>query len=847
MSHTRRSLARSLIILSLVCAIVTISVTQSALGAPFQSAAIDAQGGLPTAQIILKYRADAASRPDVTSAGELNRLSEAAGAPLAYVREMSGDAHVLRLPEARPLAEVQPIADRLAKLPEVEYAVPDRILQPLLTPNDPQYGNQWHYFGAYGIDAPAAWDITTGSSSIVVAVIDTGIRPHADLAGRILPGYDFITDVFVANDGGGRDNDASDPGDWVTTNQCGYPHAAENSSWHGTHVAGTIAANSNNSLGVAGINWSSKILPVRVLGKCGGTNSDIIDAMRWSAGLSVPGVPANPYPAKVLNLSLGGSGACDVAQQAAIDAIVAAGATVVVAAGNDNANAGGYNPASCNNIITVAATDNTGDRAYYSNYGAVVDIAAPGGAQSAANDPNGVLSTLNAGTTVPAADNYIYYQGTSMAAPHVAGIASLLVSLSPSLTPNQVSQIMRGTVKAFPGGSTCNTSICGPGIASAFNSVSVLPRITSYSPTSIPMGGPNTTLVITGANFVSGALVKWNGVNLATTFVNATRVTAVISASLLTGPVAGQVNVTQNHATYGSLTTASRTVLVTSNQALFLPVVLLNPPAPPVPPTLLAISNPSQAGSYSVVWTGSVEATGYTLQEDDNAAFSSPTTVYTGPGTSWNASGKTPGTYYYRAKASNSRGDSGWSVTRSTVVATPSSTLVNGNFESGPTGWTEYSDHGWDLIVTSFPGTITPHGGSWAVWLGGEYDDVSYIQQQVTVPPATPYLGYWHWIASADVCGFDFASVRINGGAVSTYDLCSSVNTGGWVKRVINLGAYAGQSVTLQFRVSTDSSDNSNLFIDDVAFQATAALTLDDADAAPVGLTGAESNARTLR
>ena len=165
-----------------------------------------------------------------------------------------------------------------------------------------------------------------------------------------------------ANDGDGRDSNPSDPGDWVAANECFAGSAASNSSWHGTHVAGTIGAASNNGVGVAGINWSSKILPVRVLGKCGGTISDIADGMRWSAGLPVPGVPANANPAKVLNLSLGGSGACDATYQNAINAIVAAGTTVVVSAGNSNANASGFRPANCNGVITVAATNRNGSQ-----------------------------------------------------------------------------------------------------------------------------------------------------------------------------------------------------------------------------------------------------------------------------------------------------------------------------------------------------------------------------------------------------------------------------------------------------------------------------------------------------
>jgi uncharacterized repeat protein (TIGR01451 family) len=154
--------------------------------------------------------------------------------------------------------------------------------------------------------------------------------------------------------------------------------------------------------------------------------------------------------------------------------------------------------------------------------------------------------------------------------------------------------------------------------------------------------------------------------------------------------------------------------------------------------------------------------------------------------------------------------------------------VTNGDFEDGPTGWTEYSTHGWDVIRTSFPGSVTPHSGSWAVWLGGDYYDVSYIQQQVTVPSGSPYLAYWHWIASEDFCGYDFGGVVINGSTVvDVYTLCEDENTGDWVKHVVNLSAYAGQSVSLQIRVETDGSLNSNLFVDDVSFQASAASVQD--------------------
>ena len=375
---------------------------------------------------------------------------------LKYVREMSGGSHILRLPTKMSSTALQVIIEKLNALPEVEYAETDFIMQHTYVPNDPYYSSQWGYFsptpGNYGINAPAAWDITTGLSSVVVAVVDTGITGHAEFLGRIVSGYDFISDSLVANDGDGRDSNPSDPGDWITTaeNASGYFEGCEvsNSSWHGTHVAGTIAASSNNGYGVAGINWNSKILPVRVLGKCGGYDSDIIDGMRWAAGLSVSGVPVNSNPAKVINLSLGGKELCTPTLQTAINEIRAVGTTIVVAAGNNNDNASLYAPGNCSGVITVSATDRNGDRSWYSNYGSAVEISAPGGDTS--NSPtNGILSTLNTGTQGPIADTYAYYQGTSMATPQVSGVVSLLYSMNPSFTPSQILSILQSNVTAF--------------------------------------------------------------------------------------------------------------------------------------------------------------------------------------------------------------------------------------------------------------------------------------------------------------------------------------------------------------------------------------------------------------
>ncbi|MFN8444250.1 MAG: S8 family serine peptidase [Caldilineaceae bacterium] len=462
--------------------------------------------GGKTNQLIVRYK-PSTQAASADHASQVAELSDAAGMDLTFTREMSGDALVLGMPRWMSMAEANEVANLLLSVADVDYAEPDRILHTTVTPNDPSYTQQWHYFapvpGAYGANLPGAWDITTGSPNVVVAVIDTGILPHADLAGRTVQGYDFINDSRVANDGNGRDNNPADPGDWITSAESASGYfagcTASNSSWHGTHVAGTIGANSNNGLGVTGINWQSKIEPLRVLGKCGGYTSDIADAIRWAAGLSVAGVPANANPAKVISMSLGGSGACDATSQSAISAAVAAGTVVVVAAGNSNADASAYSPASCNGVITVASTGPSGSRAYYSNYGATVEIAAPGGDKTNGT-ANGVLSTLNTGTTVPAADTYVFYQGTSMATPHVSGIVSLMFSVNPNLTPAQVTSLIQSNVTPFPSGSTCNTSICGPGIINAAAVVAAAQNAGSQPPAAFSKSSPANGGTVAGSS-----------------------------------------------------------------------------------------------------------------------------------------------------------------------------------------------------------------------------------------------------------------------------------------------------------------------------------------------------------
>ena len=305
-------------------------------------------GGSPkeemVSQLIVKPRAQAGAKLARTlHAFDARGLSKIANVPMKVFRPMSGGGYVIKLVQPVTLSEARVIAERLMRNDRgVEFAEPDRILYPTATtPADPGYlPSQWHYFAPTGFfnkggaNLPDAWDVTKGSASITVAVIDTGYRPHADL-GPVLQGYDFITDVTMANDGDGRDADAQDPGDWVAANECGAGNPASDSSWHGTHVAGTIAALMNNGIGGTGIAPNAKILPVRVLGKCGGFTSDVADGMRWAAGLSVDGVSVNPNPANVLNLSLGGPGACSETFQRAADDVVNADKVIVASTGNN--------------------------------------------------------------------------------------------------------------------------------------------------------------------------------------------------------------------------------------------------------------------------------------------------------------------------------------------------------------------------------------------------------------------------------------------------------------------------------------------------------------------------------
>ena len=395
---------------------------------------------------------------DVSAPQALPQVLRAGSVSLGLLRPMGlPGAGVYRVEEGLSpqaldrVAALEALAAQVTALPQVAYAQPNYIRYPLKTPNDEYYLYQWHYDPQH-LNLPAAWDLEDGTSRpVVVAVVDTGAlirKRHPDLTPVFLPGYDFISYPEVAMDGDGRDPDPEDE-EAASQDQGQRP----GSGYHGSHVAGTIAALTNNGLGVAGVSWGAKVVPVRVLGLGGGADADILDGLLWAAGVEVPGVPRNANPAQVINMSLGGRGACSQlpAWQEAIRQVNAQPQkpVIVVAAGNEQDDASNYTPASCQGVITVGATEYRNYRSFFSNYGPRIDVMAPGGdvTQDLNGDgyPDGVLSTLWSNQAGRPA--YAFYNGTSMAAPHVAGIVALMKAKNPSLGYAEVLNLLKSTAR----------------------------------------------------------------------------------------------------------------------------------------------------------------------------------------------------------------------------------------------------------------------------------------------------------------------------------------------------------------------------------------------------------------
>jgi serine protease len=475
-----------------------------------------------------------------TSDADVRSLSQRSGVAVSRSHQLTPSMHVVLLQKTVYGADVDAVLKQLRADPSVAFADVDQRRYPHAMPNDPLFGptpgatGQWYMqrpsnltptSDAAATDAVSAWDITKGGSSgTVIADVDSGIRfDHPDLSragfgGRLLPGYDFVSQdlnratgaplgtFLIANDGDGYDPDPSDPGDWVSATDlkntvfppttCGDPNnnnGPVNSSWHGTRVMGVLGAVTNNNVGIAGMTWNPYLLPVRALGKCGGFDSDIIVGIEWAAGMHINGIPDNPYPADIINLSIGGTGSsCPSDYQSLITQLTGMGVLVVASAGN--ASGPVAIPAVCQGVLAVAGLRNIGTKVGYSSLGPEVGIAAPAGncVNSTAGSPclRSIDTTVNEGLTVPAANSYSDQTntnlGTSFSAPIVSGIAALMRAANANLTPRQIIARIKASASPFPQpvglaqcvvGSTsqtecaCTTNTCGAGMVNALSAV----------------------------------------------------------------------------------------------------------------------------------------------------------------------------------------------------------------------------------------------------------------------------------------------------------------------------------------------------------------------------------------
>jgi serine protease len=473
----------------------------------------------------LRLRVAQTSPGDALAAAARNRVA------VKDSRQITPAMHVLFLAGTLYGADVEQALGRLRADPAVAYAAVDARRYADLVPDDPLFGpsqdssaGQWYLdtpstltpsSDAAATDVVSAWDITTGAAGVVIADVDSGIRfDHPDLlragfGGRLLPGYDFVGQDYsaangtalgtyaIANDGDGWDADPSDPGDWINAadqmNTAVFPVKncmVADSTWHGTRVMGVLGALTNDAVGVAGITWNSYLLPVRALGKCGGYDSDIIAAIDWAVGLPVAGVTDNPYPAEIVNLSIGGSGTCSSAYESALATLNTLGVLVVVSAGNASGPVG--SPANCPGVLAVAGLRNIGTKVGYSSFGPEVSIAAPAGNCVNASGAciRSIDTTYNTGLTTPADDAYtndiIPNLGTSFSAPIVSGIAALMRSVNANLTPSQLIARLQGSANPFPAPSglpqcpnsdpgtlecACVPGQCGAGMVDALGAV----------------------------------------------------------------------------------------------------------------------------------------------------------------------------------------------------------------------------------------------------------------------------------------------------------------------------------------------------------------------------------------
>jgi serine protease len=629
----RRSTSVFAVVAAVAATLVTAMPAQAA--EEFNPFATREAAPVATDRVIVRLRAggpaNAATKPELAAAAQAERMAavgERAGVRTRNLRQLGTDMQVVQVDLAASGGSLDAALLRLRADPAVEFAEPDARMRPHRVPNDPGFVEQWSLQApvatangrtASAVDVVAAWDTTLGSPGVVVAVLDTGVRfDHPDLrrvaeGGKLLPGYDFVgTDsngtARTANDGDGWDADPSDPGDWISSEDrllaqfanCSLDH----SSWHGTRVAGMLAGLTDNQAGIAGLGWGNLILPVRVLGKCGGYVSDIIAGMRWAAGLAQPGAPSNPTPARILNLSLGGEGACSSAYQAALDEVTGSGVLVVVSAGNDGSLTD--QPANCRGVASVTGIRHAGTKVGFANLGSDVTIAAPGGncVNVGAGEPClfSLDTTTNLGVTIPGANGYTdrvvnINVGTSFAAPIVSGIAGLMASVNGNLAPAELIERLQATATLFPVSSSatvptcrvplsdadtqlsecnCTTATCGAGMVNAPGAVAAaLQPIAILAGPSSAEAGSTVSLSGAGSLGADGRAVTsyaWTLVSGSTSLSALAGPTTSFVAPAFSGEVVVRLTVTDD---------AGRTDATTAK------VSVSGPPAPPpivVPP-----------------------------------------------------------------------------------------------------------------------------------------------------------------------------------------------------------------------------------------------------------------------
>ena len=601
-----------------------------------------------TDRLIVRLRAGgpgiAAAKPELGGASLAERVSavaERAGVKTRNLRQLGKSMQVVQVDLKASGGTLNAALLRLRADPSVDFAEPDARMRPHRVPNDPGFVEQWwlqppvatpNGRTASAVDAVAAWDTTVGSPGVVVAVLDTGVRfDHPDLrrvaeGGKLLPGYDFVgTDssgtARAANDGDGWDPDPSDPGDWISSQDRLLAQFAncslDDSSWHGTRVAGMLAGLTDNQAGIAGIGWGNLILPVRVLGKCGGYVSDIIAGMRWAAGLAQPGVPSNPTPARILNLSLGGEGACSSAYQAAVDEVTGSGTLVVVAAGNDGSLVD--QPANCRGVADVTGIRHAGTKVGFANLGPDVTIAAPGGncVNVGAGEPClfSLDTTTNFGSTIPGANGYTdrvtnINVGTSFAAPIVSGVAALMASVNGSLAPSELIERLQATATPFPVSSSatvptcrvplsdadtqlsecnCTTATCGAGMVNAPGAVAAALRpIAVVAGPSSAEAGSTVSLSGAGSLGADGRTVTsfaWTLVSGSTSLSALAGPTTSFVAPASSGDVVVRLIVTDDAGRTDAVTTSVRISGSSAPPPIVAPPPVVVPPPIVVPPS----------------------------------------------------------------------------------------------------------------------------------------------------------------------------------------------------------------------------------------------------------------------